>query len=157
MNRLILVAIMLFGLVACKATDSAVARRQTSNFENYLQQQALYSGTEYNLGLKYDNGDGVPQDYPMAAYWFRRAAERGEVPAQVKLGLIYEKGLGVPQNNILAHMWLNLAALKGNEVAKSSRDSVAQRMTPAQIAEAERLAREWKGDADWHRASDYGL
>jgi len=155
MNRLLLVAVMLFGLVAGMTTQ--VHATHKVNFENYLQQMAVYHKTEFDLGLKYQNGDSVHQDYAMAAYWFRRAAERGEAPAQAKLGHIYEKGLSVPQNNILAHMWLNLAALQGKEDAKSSRDIVAQRMTPAQIAEAERLAGEWKPNLDWHRASEYGL
>lgn len=113
--------------------------------------------TDFDLGIKYQNGDEVHQDYAMAAYWFRRAAERGEAPAQVKLGHIDEKGLSVSQNNILAHMWLNLASLQGDEDARSSRDIVAQSMTPAQIAEAERLEREWAPNFDWQNASEYGL
>ncbi len=155
MNRLILIAVMLFGLVAGHTTQ--VRAGHNVNFENFLQGQAVYRKTEFDLGLKYQNGDSMHQDHAKAAYWFRRAAERGEAPAQARLGLIYEKGLGVPQNNILAHMWSNLAVLQGNEDAESSRDIVAQRMTPAQIAEAERLAREWKPNLDWHQASEYGL
>ena len=155
MNRLILVVVMLFGLVAGQTTQ--VRAKHNVNFENFLQGQAVYNMTEFDLGLQYEKGDGVHQNYAMAAYWFRRAAERGEAPAQAKLGHIYEKGLSVPQNNILAHMWLNLAALQGTEDAKSRRDIVAQRMTPAQIAEAERLAREWVRNLNWNRASEYGL
>ena len=94
------------------------------------------------------------QDYAKAAWWFRRAAERGKAKAQAKLGLAYEKGQGVPQNNMLAHMWLNLAALQGKEDAKSSRDIVAHKMTPAQIAEAERLARVWEPNYDWQGGPD---
>jgi TPR repeat protein len=56
---------------------------------------------------------------------------------------MYEKGQGVPQNYIQAHMWYNLAATQGNEIAKENRDIVAKRMTPAQIAEAQELARKW--------------
>jgi hypothetical protein len=56
---------------------------------------------------------------------------------------MYANGQGVPQDYVAAHMWLNLAAAQGNANASESRDIVANRMTPEQIAEAQRLAREW--------------
>jgi len=51
---------------------------------------------------------------------------------------------GIPQNYVLAHMWLNLAASTGDEKAKSLRDIISKKMTPQQLTEAQRLAREWK-------------
>jgi uncharacterized protein len=57
---------------------------------------------------------------------------------------MYLKGHGVIQDNIRAHMWLNIAAAKGHKVAPTTRDIIAEKMTPQQIAEAQRLAREWK-------------
>ena len=153
---LILFTFTLFGLVACETTQSGSKR--DVNFENFLEQSAMHNHTEYDLGLKYTYGQGgVLQDYARAAFWFRRAAERGVAPAQVELALIYEKGMGVPQNNILAHMWLNLAALQGREDAKSHRDSVAKLMTPTEIAKAESLTREWVPDLDWLQPSEYGI
>ena len=97
----------------------------------------------------YDNGQGVPQDYDEAAKWYRKAAEQGYATAQFNLGSAYGKGWGVPHDLVQAHMWLNLAASRyrpGTERAKAvkNRDIVAEKMTPAQIAEAQRLAREWK-------------
>ena len=61
---------------------------------------------------------------------------------------MYENGLGVPQDYIQAHMWFNLAAASGvadmaNRATKQ-RDLIAGNMTPEQISEAKRLAREWK-------------
>jgi TPR repeat protein len=79
-----------------------------------------------------------------AMRWWRRAAEQGLAEAQTNLGNMYNNGEGVPQDSVLAHMWLNLAAAQGQEEAKTNRDIVAKRMTPAQLAEAQRLAREWK-------------
>jgi TPR repeat protein len=76
--------------------------------------------------------------------WYRLAAEQGDAFAQMMLGIMYYKGKGVPQDYILSHMWLNLATSQGREEAKQSREKVAKSMTPAQIAEAQRLAREWK-------------
>ena len=64
--------------------------------------------------------------------------------AQFSLGVMYSKGRGVPQDYVQAHMWVNLAAAQGIEDARELRDILAELMTPAQIAEAQRLAREWK-------------
>ena len=86
-----------------------------------------------------------------AAAWYRKAAEQGDANAQFNLGLMYAKGQGVPQDYAAAHKWLNLAASRfpASEVelrnnAVKARKAIAKRMTPAQIAEAQRLAREWK-------------
>jgi hypothetical protein len=55
----------------------------------------------------------------------------------------YEKGQGAPQDYVLAHMWFNVGASRADPGAVESRDRVAATMTPAQIAEAQRLAGEW--------------
>jgi uncharacterized protein len=57
---------------------------------------------------------------------------------------MYETGRGVPQNDVLAYMWFSLSAAQGRQIAAKRRDTIVQRMTPAQIAEAQKLAREWK-------------
>jgi hypothetical protein len=57
---------------------------------------------------------------------------------------MYYNGQGVTQDYVQAHMWYNLAVSKGHENATKNRDNVAKKMTPAQIAEAQRLAREWQ-------------
>ncbi len=101
-----------------------------------------------NLGYMYHNGLGVPQDHAEAARWYRKAAEQGFAVVQLSLGLMYVKGQGVPQDYVLAHMWLNLAASRlttgDRDRAVKSRDDVAKLMTPAQISEAQKLAREWR-------------
>ena len=93
-------------------------------------------------------GQGVPQDNQQAYKWYRLAADQGVREAQYDLGVMYENGLFVPQDYILAHMWGNLAAASGSESAVELRNSVEKRMTPAQIAEAQRLAREWKAKGE---------
>jgi TPR repeat protein len=92
-------------------------------------------------GGMYEQGRGVPQDYAEAVRWYRKAADQGWTRAQVNLGVMYEQGQGVPQDYALAHMWYNLAAAQGNKDAAKWRDELAAKMTPAQIAEAQRLAR----------------
>ncbi len=99
---------------------------------------------QVNLGFMFDRGKGVPQDDAEAARWYRRAAEQGNAEAQFNLGFMYSEGRGVAQDYVQGHMWISLAAAQGKESYRESRDVLAEQMTPAQIAEAQRLAREWK-------------
>ena len=71
------------------------------------------------------------------------AAEGGAPEALYNLGLIYSTGKGVDVDFVNAHKWFNLAALKGSDAAKSCRSDLAMEMDPSQIAEAQRMAREW--------------
>ncbi len=102
------------------------------------------AGAQTVLGFMYVNGLGVPQDYAEAANCYRKAAEQGHAGGQYNLGLMYSQGKGVPQDFVQAHMWLNLAGTQGDEEAAENRKIVAEVMTPAQIAEAQRRAAEWK-------------
>ena len=97
-----------------------------------------------NLGAMYDDGHGVPQDYGQARQWYEKAAARGYANAQSNLAVLYDDGQGVPQDFVQAHKWYSLAGANGNKHAAAYRDMLARRMTPAQIDEAQRLAREWK-------------
>jgi TPR repeat protein len=92
----------------------------------------------------YAIGEGVSQDFAAALPWFRKAAEQGNAGAQLGLGLMYDNGHGVRQDYVQAHMWFNLSGAQGDADAIKKRDAVAAKMTPAQIAEAQKLAREWK-------------
>ncbi len=71
------------------------------------------------------------------------AADKGNGLARFSLGFIYERGLGLPQDYVRAYMWFSLAAAQGTKGAEEWRERLAARMSPAQIAEAQRLAREW--------------
>jgi hypothetical protein len=103
---------------------------------------------QYNLGVMYANGQGVTQDHPEAIRWYRKAADQGNAKAQFYLGAMYAHGLGVAQDYVEAHMWLNLAVSRfsGEEQKRraGARDALAKKMTPQQIAKAERRALEWK-------------
>ena len=94
------------------------------------------------LGDSYRNGQGVLQDYAEAVKWYRLAAAQGNVSAQYNLGFMYGNGQGVPMDDVRAHMWFNLAAVKGDADAVKNRDIAAKKMTPQQMAEAQKLARE---------------
>lgn len=103
---------------------------------------------QVNLGNVYREGEGVAQDYAEALRWHRKAAEQGEALAQYSVGVMYYRGQGVAQDYVRAHMWMNLAASRftGDEQKNYAgvRDEVAGKMTVAQIAEAQALARNWK-------------
>ena len=66
-----------------------------------------------NLGVCYDNGEGVSQDYAQAVYWWRKAAEQGSAAAQNNLGNAYYKGKGVSQDYVQAVFWYRKAAEQG--------------------------------------------
>jgi TPR repeat protein len=84
------------------------------------------------------------KDYATALREWQPLAEQGNAHAQNYLGVLCDKGHGVPQDYVQAHKWYNLAAANGNKDAATLRDELAILMTPAQIYEAQKLAREWK-------------
>jgi uncharacterized protein len=101
---------------------------------------------QFNLAVMYAS---VMMDEPEAAKWFRKAAEQGHALSQLFLGFDFEESHGVAQDYVEAYIWFSLAAGGASEttlrnVAVSGRDRVANQMTPEEIAEAQRMAREWK-------------
>jgi hypothetical protein len=92
----------------------------------------------------YAQGLGVSQDDREAIKWYRLAAEQGFTAAQVNLGWMYGNGRGISQDFVQAHLWFSLAEAQGVDNGRKGRALVAGQMTPAQIAEARRLAREWR-------------
>jgi uncharacterized protein len=70
-------------------------------------------------------------------------AKQGRADALYNLGLAYSTGQGVGVDYIAAHKWFNLAAMRGSDLAKSWRAQISSEMNSSQIAEAQRLAREW--------------
>ena len=107
-----------------------------------------YDLAQVNLGVMYDNGDGVSQDLTQAMAWYRKAADQGNAGAQYNLGIMYRTGQGVTQDDVEAHKWYNLAASRvtGDEQKEyaRTRDALARRMTPAQLVEAKQRAADWQ-------------
>ena len=101
-----------------------------------------HTGAQISLGWMYEMGRGVNQDYMTALKWYTRAAEQGDTGAQVRLGAMHNGEHGLPQNYTRTHMWFNIAASQGHKDAGIYRDGIAKKMTPSQIAEAQKLARE---------------
>ena len=104
-----------------------------------------YADAQFLLGFVYANGEGVPLDYAESLASFRRAAEQGHDAAQWMLGTMYFRGRrGVPRDDVASYMWLHLAVSQNDQHDRSALDQLEARMSSARIAEAQRLAREWR-------------
>jgi TPR repeat protein len=120
-------------------------------FATILLEDRGDADAEFTLGAMHELGNGAPRDRLQAIAWYHKAARQGQTAAQFALGDSYEYGYGVTQDYVTAHMWYSLAASAQGEKfssisrsASESRDDLAAKMTLAQIAEAQRLAREWQ-------------
>ena len=107
-----------------------------------LAAQQGSASAQSNLGVMYANGQGVVQDHAEAAKWYRLAAEQGDAAAQMNLGYQYSKGQGVVQDHVKAYSWYHLSTANGFTGAVKNRDILAKKMTPQQIADAQKLARD---------------
>jgi TPR repeat protein len=147
---LILLSVCNF-LTACedRRADKAYIR---GNYDKAVADiQFLANGGEpraqYDLGLMYDKGQGVPQSDSEARRWYERAAEQGEPRAQYNLGLMYLNGQGVAPDLPKAYSWISLSASQGNAHAADARDYISERMSPGEIAEAKRLVEDYQARA----------
>ena len=94
---------------AVSAADFAATKKDAESGDAMAQ---------YNLGVMYHSGEGVPQDHAEAAKWYRLAADQGNSFAQENMGMFYYHGLGVPQDYAEALKWFRLAADQGNCLAQ---------------------------------------
>ncbi len=120
-------AVFLAGAVANAACDfdrgmAAYKRKDYSQALRYWKQCAEEGNAvaQYNLGVMYENGEGVPQDYAEAVKWYRKAAEQGYASAQYNLGVMYDNGEGVPESDAEAVKWYRKAAEQGHAAAQNN-------------------------------------
>ena len=106
---------------------------------------------QYALAIAYDSGLGVPEDAAEAAEWLRRAAGQGHAASQYLLGIACLEGRGVPLDLPRAHLWLTLAAAGGDEDAENSLAELRDAMTPAQLAQGQRLVEAWRSQPQGER------
>jgi TPR repeat protein len=102
------------------------------------------AAAQYNLGLLYVDGHGVPQDLGQAITWFERSAQQDYAKAQLNLGAMYASGKGVKRDYVQAYKWLNICAAKGDSKCIAKRDWVAKQLKASQLANAQRLSSEFK-------------
>jgi TPR repeat protein len=148
---------VILGLLATTAAfgDQLASGRAAYSRGNYVQAARLLiplaargnADAQALLGFMYANGQGVPQAYDAASYWYQQSAEQGNSTAQYLLGLMYDKGHGVPMDEVAAHKWLNLAAAGSwkahREYYLRLRNAVASKMTRRQIEKAQWEALRW--------------
>lgn len=98
-------------MAAYKRGDYATALREWRPFA-----EQGYVDAQYNLGVMYAGGKGVPRDEAEAARWFRLAAEQGHAGAQSDLAASYRNGWGIPKDYVKAVIWYRKAAEQGKYV-----------------------------------------
>jgi len=107
------------------------------------------AAAQYEMGVRIAGSPESAPDYTRAAGWFHRAADQGHAGAQAALAFMYHRGQGVTPSDIEAVKWLSLAAASQNapehEAYAVWREWIARQMTPADVAEGDRLARAWRG------------
>jgi hypothetical protein len=72
--------------------------------------QTGYPPAQYFLGVLYETGEGVAQNYDEAAKWYKRCADQGNAAAQYRLSALFELGKGVREDNVQALLFAQLAA-----------------------------------------------
>jgi TPR repeat protein len=133
-NRLVLTVLLLLGpaVFQLAAQENEADRKSpfdirvkpTPDFlptpESYNSPYAAPATYNYNLGIAYANGRGVPKDYVEAVKWVRKAAEQNDVPAQSVLGICYFKGQGVKKDYTEAVKWFRKAAEQNDVRAQNN-------------------------------------
>lgn len=109
-----------------------------------------HAKAQFNLGVMFDDGKGVAHDYAEAVKWYRKAALQGDAKAQFSYGYMHASGNGVSVDYVTAVMWFEIAAANPspagrgiNGLVEGTREIVEAKMTPQQVAEAKRRARDW--------------
>ena len=123
MKKTMLAAILLTGFLhetaRAEINIDQLLQRESRELEAYRKAAEQGDATaQFNLGVIYDNGRGVPQDFKQAVAWWRKAAEQGHVDAQYNLGVRYGNGQGVPQDYQRAYAWFLKAAEQGDAKAQ---------------------------------------
>jgi hypothetical protein len=124
------------------AYQTAVFAQQRAEWQVHAEQGD--SRAQRELGMMYYLGQGMDVDYATAYDWLNKAALQGDDVAQMTVGVMYAEGQGVPQSRVQAHLWFSLSAQQGNSSAQYRLERLAPQMTADEVAEAQRLAQDWK-------------
>ncbi len=105
-----------------------------------LAETADHAYAQYFVGRMYAGGQGLTQDYDLAAEWYRKAAEKGVGDAQYRLGSLYQTGRGVPKDMEYAYSWYTVAAHLGNAKAKDAAKSSSEKLSEEEMKAASELS-----------------
>jgi TPR repeat protein len=137
-------------LLASSVAVVQLAAQQTKADQKPIEEVKAKAETgdaksQMELGRRYDKGAGVAKDHAEAAKWYRKAAEQNYVDAQFNLGMCYEEADAGTEDWAEVYKWLSLAARQGHEGAKKFMTVLESKlMTPEQIAQGQKRAREFK-------------
>jgi TPR repeat protein len=112
-----------------------------------------YPAAQAMLGKSYARGEGVAKDRVEAVKWLRKSAEQGYAVAHYDLGLCYNNGKGVPKDYAEAYAWYNLSSMT-NKDAVTNRDDLEKRMSPQQVADAQKRTTELRAQIEARLKSD---
>lgn len=113
--------------------DAVVWLRQAAE-DGHLRAQLM-------LGVLYEDGSGVIQDYEQALDWYRLAASQGETVAMYRVGSMLRRGVGADKDLIKAYAWCNIAAARGHQEAAVDRDQIGSQLSPKEMKEAQQQSR----------------
>jgi TPR repeat protein len=149
-----------FQLGLCLERGDGIGENPVDAFKWYQKAaEKNYPDAQFRLGNCYFEGNGVTKDVPEGVAWTRKAAEQGFAPAENVLGSCYAKGKGVPQDYLEAYKWFDLAAAQSGtqDIDAKMNLSMAERaMTPEQVAQAQKLAHEFKARTSSAEAASKG-
>jgi len=155
-GRLLFLFLLLSTTIAPARADAFAAGSRAYAARNYVRAAQIFlplaeqrdARAQTYLGVMYLRGQGVPQNFAVAAYWLHLASAAGLPTAQYFFGLMYDKGQGMAQDFVLAEAWLNLAVAHAEPRLRDRwvliRDAIASKMSEWDLAEARRLAYEWR-------------
>ncbi|WOJ90157.1 tetratricopeptide repeat protein [Methylocapsa polymorpha] len=143
--------VFILGLVSPAVAESFRDGTAALSAHNYTRAAQIFSDlavagdprAQTYLGFMFANGEGVPQNFVVAAGWYRCAVEQNFPSAEYFLGLMYDKGQGVPQDYVVAYALLNLAvagAGRERDYWVKIRDAVASKLSLVQRLESQHLA-----------------
>jgi TPR repeat protein len=138
------------GPIIAPKTNGVALKENGGSINTPISQQEIKALAEqgdaqaqFNLGVAYATGKGLTQNYHEALKWYRLSAAQGNPWAQSNLGGMYRTGIGVPQDYMQAMMWYLIAKASGETNADQDLHQLASVSSPAEIAEAQRMAQEW--------------
>lgn len=121
---------------------------QRKDFETALKEwmplaEAGDERAQYNIGLMYEHGRGLPADPVQALRWYQRSAEGGAVPAQHNLGTMYASGIAGKKDLVEAYKWFHIAAIAGFALSIHALEQAPELLTEEEFARARAMAAEW--------------
>ncbi len=143
--RIALICLASLVLPCAHAQQSEALRKEFLEYKAKAEKGD--ANAQSNLGGCYYHGRGVEKDYAEAVKWFRKAAEQNFAEAQYNLGFCYYHGEGVEKDYAEAYAWFNLASKTDKEAAKY-RDLLEKKMSPQQVADAQKRTKELRAQIE---------